>query len=175
MEKLQIKKLEDGETIERFSDVILFKKGEETFAYDLTNIKTVYVNDVLSNIFENYPLANFTVTCNEEQNFLAGLSTISDFKIFGTLADGDNFEILFDHYYFDAEELLEVDNQNEYVGNPEYDDRTTEWTAESRVDETSDLYKLLKKHAELCKMERSQFNYMLVEIARNCTGSDTEF
>jgi len=175
MEKLLIKKLEDRETIERISGVILFKKGKETFAYDLKNTNDVYVNDVLSNIFEHYPLANFSITCNEEQDFIAELTTISDFKIFGTLADGDNFEILFDHYYFDAEELLEVDNRNEYVGNPEYDDRTTEWTAESRVDETSDLYKLLKKQAELCKMELSQFDYMLEEIARNCTGSDTEF
>jgi len=175
MEKLLIKKLEDGETIKMFSDVILFKKGEETFAYDLKNTNDVYVNDVLSNIFENYPLANFSITCNEEQNFLAGLTTISDFKIFGTLADGNNFEILFDHYFFDAEELLEVNNDNEYIGNPEYGDRTTEWTAESEVDQTSDLYKLLKKQAELCKMELSQFDYMLEEIARHCTGGDTEY
>lgn len=175
MEKLLIKKLEVGETIERFSDVILFKKGEETIAYDLKNTNDVYVSDVLSKIFEDYPLANFTVTCNEDQNFLAGLTTISDFKIFGILADGDHFEILFNHYYLDAEELLEVKNENEYVGNPEYGDRTTEWTAESEVDQTSDLYKLLKKQAELCKMELSQFDYMLEEIARNCTGGDTEY
>lgn len=170
-----IRKLEDGEKIGMFSDVVLLKKEQETIVYDVENVDDPSACDILSRIFKDYSIANFGVTCSNEQNFIAGLYRISGFEIAGTFSTGEKFEVNFDHFSIESDELLNVENESKYVGNPAYDDRTTEWTTESTVDKDSELYKLLKEQAKMCNMEISELDGMLDVIADHCTGSDVEY
>lgn len=175
MKELIIRKLEDGEKIGMFSEVVLLKKEQETIVYDVENVDEPSVCDILSRVFQNHSIVNFEVTCSEEQNFIAGLYRISGFNISGTLSTGEKFEINFNHFSIESEELLNVSNENEYVGNPAYGDRTTEWTTESTVDKDSELYNLLKEQAKICNMDISELDRMLDAIAEHCTGSDVEY
>ena len=174
MKELTIRKLQ-GETIAMFSEVVLLKMNEETVVYDVTNLDDVSTCDVLERIFADISVWTFDVTCSEEQTFLAGLSSINGFKILGEVETGEHFEIDFEHFSPEAEELLNVDNDSNCIGVAEYDERTTEWITESTIDKESKLYRLLKQQAEKCDVKVDELDTMLELIEQRCTGSDVEY
>jgi len=177
MNTVNIRTLGQNETIEKSDDIILFKTPTETTVYDRSHAPDVSLCDILAIIFKENRIVKFSVTCGDgdQQNFLPQLRSIRDFNISGLLQHGETFEINFNHFYVQADELLDVDYSDKYIGNIEYDDRTTEWFSDSTVDTDSELYLLLKEQALSCNMSLSDLMMMLDVIAENCTGSDVEF